>query len=486
MSKIKKVLAMLLALAMVLGTTLTAFAAPKDSAKINVENAENAKFVYFQVITTAPKETTGWDFVNTDVAEAYMAAFEENDAQAAIQAMIDNDYTASEMQAALSAVYSKFGASFKQMSNPQTVDKAGVYAVVGDEKGYAYSMMAAFVGFGEIKDKETGEVINEYPSLVDVTLNAKKQPIKITKEAEDLDKVTEIGQDVTYTVSSTVPYLTDENNRYYFVIDEITGAEYKLNSDNKLDVTVTVGTESETYSVDVIKGGDNDPFDQTFTLDLSKYVKDNTNANKAVTIKYTATVKKVTVGNTVYIGDGTNDGKAKYGSDKEQLFTGKITLVKYDVNNESVKLENAGFEVTKANSTTPLTFEQDVDDQGNVIEGSYTYKPNGNVTEVFTDKNGNVVVNGLDVGTYTFTEKTAPKGYSINGTPSTATLVVNKDVKDAVATGIIEADTKMADTKLSALPSTGGIGTTIFTIGGCLIMIAAAGLFFASRRKSAK
>nr|WP_289072475.1 LPXTG cell wall anchor domain-containing protein [uncultured Blautia sp.] len=44
----------------------------------------------------------------------------------------------------------------------------------------------------------------------------------------------------------------------------------------------------------------------------------------------------------------------------------------------------------------------------------------------------------------------------------------------------------MYDTKLSSLPSTGGIGTTIFTIGGCLIMIVAAGLFFASRRKSAK
>ena len=40
------------------------------------------------------------------------------------------------------------------------------------------------------------------------------------------------------------------------------------------------------------------------------------------------------------------------------------------------------------------------------------------------------------------------------------------------------------DTKLSSLPSTGGIGTTIFTIAGCVIMIAAAGLFFANRKKS--
>ena len=39
------------------------------------------------------------------------------------------------------------------------------------------------------------------------------------------------------------------------------------------------------------------------------------------------------------------------------------------------------------------------------------------------------------------------------------------------------------NTKLSTLPGTGGIGTTIFTIGGCAIMIAAAALFFAGRRR---
>ena len=44
----------------------------------------------------------------------------------------------------------------------------------------------------------------------------------------------------------------------------------------------------------------------------------------------------------------------------------------------------------------------------------------------------------------------------------------------------------MIDDTLSALPSTGGIGTTIFTIGGCAIMIIAAGLYFSLRRKTAK
>ncbi len=47
-----------------------------------------------------------------------------------------------------------------------------------------------------------------------------------------------------------------------------------------------------------------------------------------------------------------------------------------------------------------------------------------------------------------------------------------------------KAKVEVQNTKISALPSTGGIGTTIFTIAGCVIMIAAAGLFFASRKKS--
>lgn len=45
---------------------------------------------------------------------------------------------------------------------------------------------------------------------------------------------------------------------------------------------------------------------------------------------------------------------------------------------------------------------------------------------------------------------------------------------------------EIKNTKLAQLPSTGGIGTTIFTIGGCAIMIVAAGLFFATRRKAEK
>ena len=81
---------------------------------------------------------------------------------------------------------------------------------------------------------------------------------------------------------------------------------------------------------------------------------------------------------------------------------------------------------------------------------------------------------GLEEGYYHFEEVKAPNGYSVNS--------------DGLTVQVIENDTTLVeenflDTKLAELPGTGGIGTTIFTIGGCVIMIAAAGLYFASRRK---
>lgn len=496
MSKIKKIFAMLLSLAMVMGMSMTSFAAPKTSATITVDNADAATLKYYQVIKAEPEKTTattGWDFVNDTAATAFIKAFKVANAQEAIQAMIDNAYTAEQMQLALESVHSSLKASYVAMDNPQTVNAAGLYAIVGSETNYDYSFMAAFVGFGEVKN-EAGEVANEYPSLLDVTINAKKQPTWVDKNTTDDDDAVAIGDVVSYELNSTVPFLTGENNRYYRVIDEISGAEYKLNNNGKLEVTVTVGTGDDAvttkHTVDVTAGTENDKFDQTFTLNLDTLVADNSNANEKILITYQAVVKGTQVGNDVVFGDGTNAGRAKFGAAHDDLYTGKITLLKYDAASGSAKtpLAGAGFEVRKSGETAALKFVSDVKIDGAPIAGSYTYAPNATeaqaITALYTDANGKIVVNGLDVGTYTFTEVEAPDGFSINATPATATLVIKENDSTAKATEIFAATTEMADIRLSALPGTGGIGTTIFTIGGCLIMIAAAALFFASRKKS--
>ena len=110
---------------------------------------------------------------------------------------------------------------------------------------------------------------------------------------------------------------------------------------------------------------------------------------------------------------------------------------------------------------------------------------------MFTGPDGTLIVSGLDAGKYNFKETTAPEGYHIKNNPSgidaTATITLKDGKVEAeVIEDIENGTTQLTNSKLSSLPSTGGIGTTIFTIGGCVIMIAAAGLFFASRKKENK
>ena len=176
---------------------------------------------------------------------------------------------------------------------------------------------------------------------------------------------------------------------------------------------------------------------------------------------------------------GSHAAGVDYGGENVpvKLFTGELVLLKYgdgDVNNA---LANAEFVLYKDGEEAPLTFVKE-------RNGKYKYAPNTEEASatLVTDENGMIDVEGLDVGSYHFEETKAPEGYSINTDGKTLALTVNGDV----ATANLYNEGQLNDTKLNALPSTGGIGTTIFTIGGCAIMIVAAGLFFATRRKTQK
>lgn len=78
-------------------------------------------------------------------------------------------------------------------------------------------------------------------------------------------------------------------------------------------------------------------------------------------------------------------------------------------------------------------------------------------------------------------------GYQAAYLESEKTTTASKSTfeeNEGVVGGTALMEDAIPNTKLSTLPGTGGIGTTIFTIGGCAIMVAAAGLFIASRKKA--
>lgn len=470
MKKIKKLLAMIMAMTMVLGMAMTVSAAP-DEATITIEDAENATFKYLQIVGANPKTETGWEFLN-GAGQYFQTAFNVDSDQEAIKLLIEhkkNNNHAGEFSKALSAVASGLSAQYTNMNNPQTVSAAGIYSIKGEEPGYIYSNMAAFVGFGEVD--------GTYPLLEDATLTAKKVPTSVEKSSTDQDKVVAIGDIVTYEITAQVPYIAPSaDNRSFYIYDDLTGADYYLTgvgSVAKVEIK-----EGDTYQPVSWAVFEKDSHEHGLYIDLSNLIDDeNSNAMKDIKVTYTAKVTQVTVNNTA----GANAGGIGYSEGKTNVYTGKITLKKYDEEDTEKYLAGAVFKVWKSDSTidNALTFTKESD-------GVYVYDPDSTDTEVTTGTNGTLIIKGLDKGIYNFKEIQAPNGYHVANTPggidASAELKVN--APGGIANGELTAETELANTRLSSLPSTGGIGTTIFTIGGCAIMIAAAALYFVNRRKS--
>ena len=139
---------------------------------------------------------------------------------------------------------------------------------------------------------------------------------------------------------------------------------------------------------------------------------------------------------------------------------------KVDGKDVTVKLPGAKFELHRGSKKLELV----------EVEAGKTYRiatseDSTKVTEITT--NGNTIaINGLDKDvTYSLVETKAPTGYN--------RLVDPVEVK-AEEAGFVHKDVE--NNKGAVLPSTGGIGTTIFYIVGSLLVIGC-GIVLVSRRR---
>ena len=497
MKRMKKLFAILMTMAMVMGLGITGFAA--QSVDIVIENLEVETSVKaVQVIEPDSTKETGWAFVdNADIKSAYATAFNksnpsEEDYQDIIWALIayvDKDNpnlpegtiaaTADQIDNALKAIEdATYDIVVKRGGKTFSVSDAGVYAIKAtpvNKSDTVYNPMAAYVGF----TYESG--IPTLPEK-DITVYAKKTEVPVEKnviEDPNDDNATGIGKTVKYEVRTAVPY----NVEAWKFTDTISGASYVTVKDGdevavgrpeligKVPVQVTVGTgTSQTYYATVLQTGNQ------FELDLTELTTVEANRGQEVIFTYEAVVTGTEVNNTIEYDD-------KHSSDEVKLYTGTIKFTKFAEDGET-KLGGAGFVVSRVeNGVTEYARFTETGSNAYTLSGWTQEKDDA--TEVFTNNNskfsgyGTLTVSGLDKGTtYYFTEKTAPEGYSLN----TELKAVNFDAGEVNA--IFTAEGSMTDTQISELPETGGMGTTLFTIAGCVIMISAAGLFFATRQKA--
>lgn len=488
MKKMRKIFAVLLTLAMVLAMSIPTFAA-KDGATLEVKGlATYAKqIVNIYEIYRLDANDNGW------VAAAWTKGTNVTPETLNTEAVILKLKAAAQKTKVTATKESAKIEDGKFASNV-TFDRlqAGAYLVIVTDSANKteYSTMVAKT----YKYDENNNLISPLAASV----VAKADKYHTGKEADKTN--VEVGDLVTYTVRTTVPYQEVKPNgeklvTEFKVSDKLTGAEFYLTGEavkgtaavNTITVNGVTVTGFEKLGESSINETNNG-----FELDLMGLVKDdNTYAGQEVVITYTA--KVLTANEVSNEATSTQDPTGTI----TKTYSGNATITKYELGTEKKnKLEGAQFVVYRKNKNNKKEYAVIGNDgwiTGQWIEETETGKVPEELGQALITSNeegatyGTVTVKGLKVGEYYFQEIVAPDGYSIN--TNDVAFKMKETKKDNVVNGVVAENPDniyMEDTQLSALPSTGGIGTTIFTIAGCLIMVAAAGLFFASRKKANK
>ncbi|MGN0185473.1 MAG: SpaH/EbpB family LPXTG-anchored major pilin, partial [Aristaeellaceae bacterium] len=183
----------------------------------------------------------------------------------------------------------------------------------------------------------------------------------------------------------------------------------------------------------------------------------------------------------VSYGDSSN---TKYTPDSQtKTYTWDLDVLKYANGDESKVLKDAQFVLLNSAKTEVATIVK-----GKVTgwvavpaagsDGIVTWPTNAVLT---TDENGKIEIDGLDADTYYLREVKAPDGYNKLADDVEVKITGAKMGEDGKLT-YTTVEAKINNQSGTELPSTGGIGTTIFYVIGAALVIGAIVVLIAKKR----
>lgn len=293
-----------------------------------------------------------------------------------------------------------------------------------------------------------------------------------------------IGDTVNFKITITVK---DGDPKNYVLHDNLSGLTFNPDS-LEVKVGATKLTANTDYTLET-NPADGDSFDVKFTNGKLK-------PNDVVVVTYSATV----AADATIAGAGNkNTAKLEYNGkhsteEETTTYVWKLNVHKYtlDSTNKEVALSGAKFVLYRmdggARKYAKLT--------NNKIDGWVNDK--GNATTLETSGTGDILIEGLNVGTYYLEETEAPAGYNkltepieveITATTSVTSgseTVQYKNSSETSYTPATDATVKVLNSAGTQLPSTGGIGTTLFYVIGGVLMAVAAVLLVTKKRMNNK
>ena len=266
---------------------------------------------------------------------------------------------------------------------------------------------------------------------------------------------------------------------------------------NNVAVTDTQGNDvsDDNYTVSYPSGEGTDGC--TFEIAFAQSYLDTISKATAITVTYSATLNE-----SAFIGlpGNPNESKLSYGvadsttsapsgttpPSKTTTYTWDVDVLKYANGDESKVLKDAQFVLlnsAKSKVATvvngKLTGWADVPAAG--TDGTITWPAN---TVLTTDAKGKIEIDGLDADTYYLREVKAPAGY--NKLKDDTTVVITGATTDGGKLTYTTVVAKINNQSGTELPSTGGMGTTIFYVLGSVLVVGAVVLLVTRKRMSTK
>ena len=504
MKHTRRIASLLLALVMVFAMATTAFADTATTGTITITNAvEGATYTAVKLFDAT---VNGDNIAYTgNIPDALSAYFIKDDAGNITVTDTGKDSTDSNKlsTAAIAAI--------KTWAASQT---ATATATVSKQSDDTYNAVFSNLAFGYyVINDNVGTVVTVDSTKPTATIAAKNEAPVLEKKVEE-DSTNAYGDSNHADIGQVVNYQT--------TIQVKPGAKGYILYDNLSDgltfsgsVTVKVGNNtitasSDTYTLTVANdtttvsapAGSLDA-NNTTACDFSISFADSWIASQVgntITITYSATLNE----NAVVAGNGNpNETILKYGNEDKPLYTPEDTTTTYTFEFSVNKtdganaLAGAGFTLYSgetAMTVVKVTNTDTTKDYYKVVACNKTHAGENaecavHTNEIVTGSTGKFEIEGLDAGTYVLKETTVPAGYN-----KAADVTVKIGDDDKVYTVTVGENDTTSETEAtgktitvvnqsgSELPSTGGMGTTLFYVVGGLLMAAAVVLLVTKKR----
>lgn len=478
MKRVKRVLALLAAFALVLAMAVPAWA-EENKGNITVQNAkENEEYKIYRIFdlesysenSYSYKMSTKWSKADFATNSAFTDYFE----------IVNGGYIKpkAEFTDEAAATFAKNALAFakeKKIEDDghQTAGKTGV------------SFSSLSLGY-YLLDTSLGTLCSLDTTNPDAILREKNDSPTIEKKVKendnwDTESNAKIGDEVEYQVT-----IHAKKGAENYVLTDTMDNGLTFNN----NIAVKAGTKDLELNKDyTVKTKTADSIENTFELTFTKTYLDSLTENTTdIVVTYSATInEKAVVANAA----NQNTAKLKYGNNSETVlsqtntYTYEFDLVKIDGTTKKL-LSNVEFKLYEAAtgsvdgeyvvSGEPIKFVR----TGNTYRVAEDATAKGVTDTIVTTDNEKVTIEGLDKKIYYLSETKPLDGYNkpngafsvdlTSGNMVTTTTIGKNtvvDAKNAQKAKVIENNTG------AVLPSTGGMGTTVFyVVGGGLMAVA--------------